>query len=323
LHTGGAEIFICAHGAALDLLKSECDFATFVQDVPFNMQYSPYDKLNALKIFFQLPKMLWQVYKEHQFLKRLVSNYGIHLIIADSRYGFYHKKVKTVFITHQISIAVPFLSSFFNRINHYFIQKFNVCWVPDFEERHLALAGKLSRNTTLKNARYIGPLSRGEAVLNDINHPEKVLYLLSGVEHQRSKLEQLIIDYHQQKPHAAILVRGLANSERTILSHNQLEVFNLCKAEQLQQLLKQCKYVVCRSGYSSIMDLVKWQKNAVLIPTPGQFEQQYLSTYLHHQHYFYTIKQQDFLSFNEHQMQGFEVPKVQQQQNFTGLINQL
>ncbi|MFN4812132.1 MAG: glycosyltransferase [Bacteroidota bacterium] len=305
------------------MLKSECDFATFVQDVPFEMQYSPYDKLNSFKILIQLPKMLWQVYKEQQFLKKLVSNYGIDLIIADSRYGFYHKDVKTIFITHQITIAVPFLGFLFNRINHHFIKKFNGCWVPDFEENYRALAGKLSRNTTLKNVRYIGPLSRGEAVLNDINHPEKVLYLLSGVEPQRSKLEQLIIDYLAQKPHAAILVRGLANSERTILSHNKLEVFNFCKAEQLQQLLSQCKYVVCRSGYSSIMDLVKWQKNAVLIPTPGQYEQQYLSTYLHHQHYFYTIKQQDFLAFNEQQMQGFEVPKVQQQQNFAELINQL
>ena len=171
-----------------------------------------------------------------------------------------HKDVKTIFITHQITIAVPFLGVLFNRINHHFIKKFNACWVPDFEENYRALAGKLSRNTTLKNVRYIGPLSRGEAVLNDINHPEKVLYLLSGVEPQRSKLEQLIIDYLAQKPHAAILVRGLANSERTILSHNKLEVFNFCKAEQLQQLLSQCKYVVCRSGYSSIMDLVKWQK---------------------------------------------------------------
>jgi UDP-N-acetylglucosamine:LPS N-acetylglucosamine transferase len=34
---------------------------------------------------------------------------------------------------------------------------------------------------------------------------------------------------------------------------------------------------LCRSGYTSIMDLAKLGKKAFFIPTPGQFEQEYLA----------------------------------------------
>nr|MBP6558208.1 glycosyltransferase [Flavobacterium sp.] len=35
--------------------------------------------------------------------------------------------------------------------------------------------------------------------------------------------------------------------------------------------------VLCRSGYTTVMDLAKLEKKAFFIPTPGQFEQEYLA----------------------------------------------
>ena len=40
------------------------------------------------------------------------------------------------------------------------------------------------------------------------------------------------------------------------------------------------KFIICRGGYSSIMDLLSLNKRALLVPTPGQTEQEYLSKHL-------------------------------------------
>ena len=44
--------------------------------------------------------------------------------------------------------------------------------------------------------------------------------------------------------------------------------------------------MICRSGYSSLMDLVALQKKALLIPTIGQTEQEYLAAALARQNRF-------------------------------------
>lgn len=46
---------------------------------------------------------------------------------------------------------------------------------------------------------------------------------------------------------------------------------------QLEQGLQESSLVLCRSGYTTVMDLVKLDKKAFFIPTPGQFEQEYLA----------------------------------------------
>ena len=52
--------------------------------------------------------------------------------------------------------------------------------------------------------------------------------------------------------------------------------------------------VISRSGYTTIMDLVKLQKKAILIPTPGQTEQEYLAEYLNEKKMFYSVEQKNF-----------------------------
>lgn len=309
LNANGADIYICAHGESLELLKIECNYAHFVEDIPFEVTYGNTSTKSIFKLISQLPKMWFQVYKEHQHLKKLVKQYQIELVISDNRFGFYHAHVPSIFITHQINIKVPFGGALINFINHYFIKKYTVCWVPDLEQNVESLAGDLSRNKHLKNVKYIGPLSRGKRAkeLNELK--PIVMYLLSGVEPQRSILEQHILQYHEMHPHQAILVRGTNKGLNKILPKQNLTVFEMCNAEQLQNLVSACKYVVCRSGYSSVMDLVKWQKNAVLIPTPGQFEQEYLAKYLSQKKWFYFIEQKNFLNFDATNMIGYECPK--------------
>jgi UDP-N-acetylglucosamine:LPS N-acetylglucosamine transferase len=54
------------------------------------------------------------------------------------------------------------------------------------------------------------------------------------------------------------------------------------------------QYIVARSGYSTIMDLLAVKKNAILVPTPGQTEQEYLGYYLHEKKWMYSVAQKNF-----------------------------
>lgn len=324
LHQQGAEVYVCASGAALNLMKLECYYAKFLDDVPFEISYGKNKTSNILKLIWQLPKMWMQIYHEHQLLIKIVSKYNIDTVISDNRYGFYHHTIPCIFITHQLNIKAPFGGWFVNLINHYFIKKFKACWVPDFEQNDKALAGELSRNHHLKNVNYIGSLSRGSEAKNTYDKNAPILYLLSGIEPQRSLLEKLIIEHHHSNPHQAILIRGTNQSAEIIKPKNNLIVYDICDAKQLQSLVSACKYVVCRSGYSSIMDLIQWQKNAVLVPTPGQAEQEYLAKYLSQKKWFYTINQNEFLQFKEDAMQAYACPNnLSQTSNYKTFLNNL
>jgi uncharacterized protein (TIGR00661 family) len=309
LHACGNTIFICASGEALNLMQLECAYAQFVDDIHLNVSYGKSKSSTSFKLLFQLPSMWLHVYNEHQWLNKLINQHQIEMVIADNRYGFYHKNVPCVFITHQLNIKVPFGAKFINFLNHYFIKKFDACWVPDFESNEKALAGELSRKNELQNIVYLGPLSRANAIVEQSNKKAPVLYLLSGLEPQRTILEKLILKRHTQHPHQAILIRGTMHSASKIEPQHNLIVYELCNAKQLQSLVSASKYVVCRSGYSSIMDLVGWQKNALLIPTPGQYEQEYLAEYLSEKKWFYSSPQNNFLQFKEVDLDGFQCPK--------------
>lgn len=324
LHSTGATLFICASGAALDLMRLECPYAHFVQDVAFEVSYSKNANTNGLKLLTQLPKMWFQVYREHQLLKKLVKQYQIDFIIADNRYGFFHQSIPSVFVSHQINIQVPLGKGWVNLLNHYFIKKFKACWVPDFEQDDKSLAGNLSRRNELTHITYIGPLSRALPVSTKQEIKSPILYLLSGLEPQRSIIEQLILQRHAHQPHQAILIRGTTQAKNKIIPQHNLIVYEICDAKQLQNLVAACKFVVCRSGYSSIMDLVNWQKKAVLIPTPGQYEQIYLASYLSQKKWFYSINQDVFLQFQEEAMQAYQCPIIERSDtNYDNLIKNL
>ena len=59
-----------------------------------------------------------------------------------------------------------------------------------------------------------------------------------------------------------------------------VEIHDHLPAGELNLVLLQARMVVARAGYSTVMDLVRLKKKAILIPTPGQTEQEYLGRYL-------------------------------------------
>ncbi len=301
----GAEVILASDGAALELLKKEYPHLPCHVLPAYDIRY-PFESM-VLSMAFQMPKILRGCIKEHFWLNNFLKNNKIDIVISDNRFGFYNNKVKSIFMTHQINIAAPF-QFIVNKINHYFIKKFDVCWIPDFENTP-NLADKLSHfqsENSLK-IQYLGSLSRLKKY--DVEKKYQAIFVLSGPEPQRTILEKKIIDQLQKEGNQLnsppqyrltrdvvlpyLLVRGVTIDDGFEMTCENIEIHNYLITKDLNQKILESEVMVARSGYSTIMDLVSLGMRAILIPTPGQTEQEYLATELMKNHIFYSQNQAD------------------------------
>jgi UDP-N-acetylglucosamine transferase subunit ALG13 len=118
-----------------------------------------------------------------------------------------------------------------------------------------------------------------------------LLVLLSGPEPQRTILENKLIDQLSNTDEAVVFVRGLPSAAPLMMNRGKIQFENHLDATALSEMLSTAKAVICRSGYSSVMDLLKLKKRALLIPTPGQTEQVYLAKHLGALHWFVVQEQ--------------------------------
>ena len=233
------------------------------------------------KILLQIPKIIRSISHEHRWLDQQLDTNHWDLIISDNRYGLYTSRTRTVFITHQLGIISGFgkLGDILLRNMLYrWVNRFNTCWIPD-AAGDLNIAGKLSHPLSMPNHyAFIGPLSR-----LDKKPPMTeghLLVLLSGPEPQRTILENKIIHQLSYIDEGVVFVRGLPSGAPLLKNRGRIRFENHLDANALSDELSTAKAVICRSGYSSVMDLLKLKKRALLIPTPGQTEQVYLAKHL-------------------------------------------
>ena len=243
----------------------------------------------------QLPGLVRKVQREHEWLLRLVKEEQIDGIISDNRYGLWHPKVPAVILTHQAEIKTGFgqwADNLLRRIHYKYLHRFSACWIVDIAGVG-NLGGSLSHPAILpQNACYIGWLSQ-------LSEPQllwkeaHLLILLSGPEPQRTILSDSLWQQvgHMNAP--VVFVEGNPLATRDPIPAH-IRHFTQIDATQLQALMEGAKRVVCRSGYSSLMDLVLLKKRVILIPTPGQTEQAYLAKSLMARRIFYAAVQKRF-----------------------------
>ncbi len=187
----------------------------------------------------------------------------------------YNKNVPSVFISHQLNVLSGNTSWFSSKIHQKIIKKFNECWVPDVELEP-NLSGKLGHlQRTDLNLRYIGPLSRFTKVDSVIKYD--LMVLLSGPEPQRTIFEEIIIKKLNDYKGSVVFVKGKVEDKQIKSQQGNITIYNFMTTEELERTINKSKIVLSRSGYTTIMDLAKLQKKAFFIPTPGQFEQEYLA----------------------------------------------
>ena len=266
-----------------------------------------------MKVGFQSLRLKKIIEKENQWLQNVIEEKKIDIVISDNRFGLHSKKAYCIFITHQVNIPSPLFPKNINSINKNFINQFDECWIPD--DKSLLLSGQLSSNTELSvSTRHIGLLSRFKQVKNDSLIYFDALLLLSGVEPQRSILEEKLIEYFRGTDYRIALVRGI-NEQLTDLPPT-IKQFNLLNSDELKEIISQSDAVICRSGYSSIMDLVVSAKKMILIPTPGQPEQEYLAKYLGKKFDIHSVEQTHILK------QGIDLRKAKKIEFPYGIKNE-
>lgn len=234
-----------------------------------------------LKVLFQAPKIIRVIRKEKQLIRSIINQHQIDLIISDNRFGFFHPQVTSIFITHQLNVKVPFLSGLANFINRKLIHQFNEVWVPDYEHVSSRLSGELCDSHKIKiPVKYIGPQSALSGVSGAAYLIPKIdlLILLSGAEPKRSSLEKQLSRLFIDETIKCVIVRGTTLHQTN--ENNKVTFYNEVFGEELKQLILCADKIICRSGYSTLMDLhLLNKKKLLLIPTPGQTEQEYLAIY--------------------------------------------
>jgi hypothetical protein len=231
-----------------------------------------------------VPRICKAIKQEQDWLQGNLANLNIDGIISDNRYGLYTAKIPCVIITHQLQVQTGMgkaANRLVQRMHYRFLEKFDSIWVPDVAGEN-NLAGELSHGPHLPaNTKYIGWLSQFEKLKADASNEGYLLVLLSGPEPQRSILSGILLKQLEGYKGKVIFVAGSeavpmprANMPTNIVFHKTLA------STPLEEAILGAGMVICRSGYSTLMDLVLLGKKAILIPTPGQTEQEYLARHL-------------------------------------------
>lgn len=273
----GAKVLLASDGSSLHLLKAEFPHLPAFNLPSYRIRYQTGNMVWNLAR--QMPRITYAIRTEQWATERLVREQGIAGIISDNRYGCFSRHTRNVLLTHQIHLRVPnaALQWAANQLLYRAFQKFDSIWIPD-EAGDPNLSGELS-HPPLRNVdtRYLGILSRFKAEHSGFHSMSKVAVVLSGPEPQRTYLEQNLLEQALALPHKFVFVKGKTKTKEHHFLAENVEVVSYLTSAELNELLQSSDVIICRSGYSSLMDLAALgEKKALLIPTPGQTEQEYL-----------------------------------------------
>ncbi|HEY8893797.1 MAG TPA: glycosyltransferase [Niastella sp.] len=293
----GCNVIIACNSTQKALLIQEFPQLDYVQVQGYNLKYGKKRWGTIARILFQLPKILIRINNENAWLNIFLKIQPVDIIISDNRYGLYSNDIPSVFITHQLYIKTG-LGKMADRlaqwINYRRIQRFSTCWVPDYQGAQ-TLAGQLSNPAKLPTipVQYVGALSRLQSCTEKTN-PIDLLIILSGPEPQRTIFETLLLQEAKQLPGKIVVVRALPGENSQVKEEGNLTIYNHAPASLLNQLICNAELVISRSGYTTVMDLLKLGKKSILIPTPGQAEQEYVAAHLFKEQLAYTTSQTFF-----------------------------
>lgn len=275
----GCQVTIAASEASKDLLLAEFPDLLFLDIPGYRVKYGQKGSQFFLKMAAQAPRILWAILREHFWLRSAMRIYRWDAVVSDNRYGLFHRRIPCAILTHQVRIRTgrAWLDGLLRPFIWALLRRFEVCWVPDMPGVP-NLAGALCHGHMPRHVQYIGPLSRFESGPTRLS--DRLLVLLSGPEPQRTMWESSLRQELSQEALPATVVQGLPGQGVSEAAASEVEWIRHLPATALQARVRDAGWVVARSGYSTVMDLVCLGKAAVLVPTPGQPEQEYLAAHL-------------------------------------------
>ena len=300
----GFQPILAGDGDSLQLLTQEFPELKYYELPSTEVAYTEKGGLLKYKLLSQTPKFIRAVKLEKKKTQEIHKLEKLSGIISDNRFGVRCGEVPSIYITHQIQVLSGVTSLLSSKYHQQIISKFSECWVPDYDSN--GLAGELSKPGNRKLLlKHIGPLSRFT------HHPQEkkwdIVAVLSGPEPQRGILEEKIKQELRSYSGKSLMIRGIVESEQKERSEGNLTIVNFMLHKELGNAIEQGKLILSRSGYSSVMDLYKLEAKAYFIPTPGQYEQEYLAEYL---------KQKGYSEFSD--QPSFQLGKLRNMKNHQG-----
>lgn len=293
-------VFIGSGEEHLSLFRNELKGISYVSFPGFKPGYSRILPQYII-LLLKTPALLYHILREHYRLKKIIREYGINIVISDNRFGLWNRKIKTVYITHMPVIPFPksfmFLEFIGVFLHRFIIKKYTFCFIPDLPGE-LNISGRLSHGKRVPgNVRYIGMLSRfSESGCPSPEPSEKLnqtTIILSGPEPQRGILKKKLTDILKVKGNKIVVLEGRPEAKIEIVKSGNITIYNHLPTSEMKEILMESKWIISRAGYSTIMELMSMNCSALLIPTPGQTEQEYLAGYLSEKGWFATVSQRD------------------------------
>ncbi len=273
---------------ALNYLKNELEW--FDIDFMELQDYPALERWKWMMFYFYLISDLITTKKiikqERNFVKKIENKYN--KIYSDWRYWVYSKKIDSYLISHQLSFIMPkwleLFWKFSDMQNIAYFKNFTKVLIPDFEEESKSLAWRLSHPSWINkiNHEYIWILSDFDKNYNTQDN-KKIDFLFTITwylqEHKKSFID-ILIKKSKKIPWKKIFVLWDTSKKYIKDLWDNITIYSYVDKQEKKHFFQNADIIISRAGYTTIMDLVKLNKKAVLFPTPNQTEQEYLADYL-------------------------------------------
>ena len=275
LESEGFTPILASDGLALAFLIKEFPHLLSITLPSYHIKYPKNGMFFKIKMVANSPKIMLAVYTEKKLINKIIKEHHISGIISDNRLGVQNKNIPSVFITHQLNVLSGNTTWLTSKIHQYIIKKYDECWIPDLNTIP-NLTGKLGHlEEDIKTVKYIGPLSRLQK--RPLEKKYDLMVILSGPEPQRTFLEEKLMIELENYAGEVIFIKGKVETKQIIENKQNITFYNYMNSLELENSFNESDFVLCRSGYSTVMDLAQLEKKVFFIPTPGQYEQEYLA----------------------------------------------
>ncbi len=296
----GNNIIIGSGKLHQDFFRTELQGLTYLDFSGFSPGYSRFLP-QYIALFLKIPQLVYHIILEHIRLKKIIRENDIDIIISDNRFGLWNKKITSVYVTHMPLIPFPGFFKFLEFtgviLHRSVIKKYSMCLIPDLPGE-MNISGRLSHGMNLPaNTRYTGIMSRfmssgglSKAAYTEFRHNTVIL---SGPEPQRKILKRKLTELLKEKDIPGVILEGNPDKPGENSRSGNIHFYSHLPADEMKMMITGSDSIISRSGYTTIMELISLNRTALLIPTPGQTEQEYLSEYLTEKGWFSTISQHD------------------------------
>jgi len=292
----GHEVLIWTDGAALDYLSSVFPQLECIESKLPVVHYRHRPLWWGLML--QAPGLLVSTFEEQKRFARFCKERSIEAVVSDNRPGLAFSGVPSAYISHQIQIPLGGWAGFAaNRAHHKAMKGFDLIAIPDAQGESSGgrLSGQLSARPQHASFEpiWLGHLSRfARSGRSSTPRDTLPLVVLSGPEPARSQWEAMLVKAMQSMNDRRFrLVRG-CEGRPDFGAH--IEVYERLDGEQLLDLLERSAVLICRSGYSSLLDALWTGIPLHCVPTPGQAEQEYLAEFLERDYGIPRSRQREF-----------------------------